>query len=132
MRALGAYNNGSCSEKMVAESHHGLHASSARVIYKGSPDDRTIIGLKEGIAERTRLWNEDADVLHQPRWEEPERIAQSEVAKGQGIALAANEGRSRTRQGGIADGRESGIALQCGTSASTAPGETACVGAASE
>jgi hypothetical protein len=42
----------------------GFHASACRLIYERPGYDRSCSRLPQGVAQGTRLGNEDADLLH--------------------------------------------------------------------
>ena len=71
----GVMTNGKYIEEVVRKGEDGFHVSTKRFVHERSGNDCADTGFEKGIAERTWLGDEDADVLYQPGGKEPEYFA---------------------------------------------------------
>lgn len=67
------------TEKKVGEEcHHRFHLPATGFVRQERVGHRPIAGIEEGVAEGCGIIRHaHADVLHQPRREEPERVSQA-------------------------------------------------------
>jgi hypothetical protein len=84
------------SKEVVGQSKDGFYLPSQRAFHEGSRNDCAQSGFKEGIAERPRLRDEDADILYEPGGKESKHIAQSGSSKGKNTAIGAGKSGAPT------------------------------------
>ncbi len=73
-------------EKVVRRREYGGNLSAGRLIQERREDDCAEPGFETGVAEGTRIRDADADLLCEPRREEPEREPSAGAGAGKGTA----------------------------------------------
>lgn len=62
-------------EEVVGKGEDGLHVSAGRIVHERSGNHRADAGVEESVPEGTGFGAEDADILYQSSWKEPECLA---------------------------------------------------------
>ena len=65
----------------------GFHSSTPGIVYQERKHNRQDTGFEEGLAERSKLGNADAHLLHKPGWTWAQRIATGRTRRGEVLAI---------------------------------------------
>ena len=72
---------------MAGRREDGFHSSTPGIVHQKRKHNRQDAGFEEGLPERSRLGDADADLLHKPGGTWPQRITTGRTRKGQVLAF---------------------------------------------
>ncbi len=87
--------SGAVDKEVVGESEDRLYVSAEGTLHEGSCNDRKNVGVQEGLSEGAGIWDENADVFHQPRREGSNRGEKNSIGTGEEASFRKNQSAPR-------------------------------------